>query len=163
MAEDEATTYTEEVPQRKVRPRLAAMVDTVLTQIYFLFSRVGKDTRLLARHLEHTVFPEEIKRREEEEAHPGYFYHRRKVLRLDVDGEHIGSFEALSDFLSSLGIRTVVCDLDLHYDQIQWVIQEFVPRRKFLPIFWLHICPMVPAGYAALSPMHLNLCKTKMS
>jgi len=119
------------VPGR-VRSRVISWVDEVGTRCRLAVTALGSDIRLFSRYMERTILQQEKERRSEESPSPEMPGRAHRSLRLEVDGEVIGSFEHLSEFLSSLGIRYLDCDLDLHSDQITSVLETLWMTRKYL-------------------------------
>ena len=118
-----------------VRSRLVSWLDGVGTELRLALTGLGRDMRLFSRYMERTVLPEERERRAADTAGsiPRSGEH---FMRLEVDGEEVGAFARLSEFLSSLGIEAIECDLELHSDQVHtvlrtlWMVRHYVGKNR---------------------------------
>ncbi|MEF8787744.1 MAG: SpoIIE family protein phosphatase [Planctomycetota bacterium] len=119
------------VPGR-IRSRFVAWLDEAGTGMRLAMTGLGKDIRLFSRHMERAVLPQERERREGESSPADMPQMTHESLRLEVDGDVLGSFEHLSEFLSSLGVHGIDCDLNLHSDQIASVLKTLWMTRRYL-------------------------------
>ncbi len=122
----------EAVMPGRVRSRIISWLDRLGTECRLALTGLGGDIRLFSRYMERTVLQQEKERRREEATPPEMPKTAHRSLRLEVDGEVLGSFEHLAEFLSSLGIRYIDCDLELHSDQIKSVLETLWMTRRYL-------------------------------